>query len=407
MQLKYGCNPHQIFASLEPIDAAPVALLNGTPSIINLLDALNAWQLVSEVRQALNIPAAASFKHVSPAGAAVAVPLEPELVSAYEVDPDRLSPAALAYVRARGADPKSSFGDFVALSEPVDEATADFLRGVVSDGIIAPDYSASALATLSGKKQGSFIVLAADPAFVPPERETREIFGVRLTQSRNSRVFSLDDLNDVVTGSLSEAARRDLVLGYATLKYTQSNSVGFAVGGQMIGIGAGQQSRVDCTKLAGAKAAGWHLQRHPKVLALRFKQSVKRQERINFRVRYIEGDLTRFEREAFAAALEAPAEPLSASERQEFLAKVDGVSLVSDGFIPFRDNIDQASKHGVRFIAQPGGSSRDDEIIAACRDYGMAMAVTNLRLFHHRSEEHTSELQSQSNLVCRLLLEKK
>ena len=383
MQLKYGCNPHQTFANLEPIAGAPVSLLNGTPSIINLLDALNAWQLVSEVREALKIPAAASFKHVSPAGAAVAVPLEPELVSAYEVDPDKLSPAALAYVRARGADPKSSFGDFVALSEPVDDATADFLKGVVSDGIIAPDYSASALATLSGKKQGSFIVLAADSAFVPPERETREIFGVRLTQSRNNRVFSLDDLNDVVTGSLSEAARRDLVLGYATLKYTQSNSVGYAVGGQMIGIGAGQQSRVDCTKLAGQKADTWQLGRHPKVLGLRFKPSLKRQDRINWRIRYIEGDLTRYEAQAFQDTLEVPSEALTESEKREFLANVSEVCMVSDGFIPFRDNIDHAQRHGVKYIAQPGGSTRDADIVEACQEYGISMVHTHIRAFHH------------------------
>jgi phosphoribosylaminoimidazolecarboxamide formyltransferase/IMP cyclohydrolase len=383
MQLKYGCNPHQTFASLEPIGGAPVSLLNGTPSIINLLDALNAWQLVSEVRKALNMPAAASFKHVSPAGAAVAVPLEPELVNAYEVDPDKLSPAALAYVRARGADPKSSFGDFVALSEPVDEATADFLKGVVSDGIIAPDYSASALATLSAKKQGAFIVLAADAAFVPPERETREIFGVRLTQSRNSRVFSLDDLNDVVTGSLSEAARRDLVLGYATLKYTQSNSVGYAVGGQMIGIGAGQQSRVDCTKLAGQKADTWQLGRHPKVLGLRFKPSLKRQDRINWRIRYIEGDLTRYEAQAFQDTLEVPSEALTEAEKREFLAAVSEVCMVSDGFIPFRDNIDHAQRHGVKYIAQPGGSTRDADIVEACNEYGISMVHTHIRAFHH------------------------
>lgn len=383
MQLKYGCNPHQTYASFESIGAAPVSLLNGTPSIINLLDALNAWQLVSEVREALKLPAAASFKHVSPAGAAVAVPLDPELALAYEVDAAKLSPAALAYVRARGADPKSSFGDFVALSEPVDDATAEFLKGVVSDGIIAPDYSESALATLAGKKQGAFIVMKADPSFVPPERETREIFGVRLTQSRNNRVFTLDDLNDVVHGSLSEAARRDLVLGYTTLKYTQSNSVGYAVGGQMIGIGAGQQSRVDCTKLAGQKADTWQLGRHPKVLGLRFKPSLKKQDRINWRIRYIEGDLTRYEDHAFQDALEAPSEPLTDQEKREFLAKVGEVCLVSDGFIPFRDNIDHAQRHGVKYIAQPGGSTRDADIVEACQEYGISMVHTHIRAFHH------------------------
>jgi phosphoribosylaminoimidazolecarboxamide formyltransferase/IMP cyclohydrolase len=383
MHLKYGCNPHQSFASAEAIQRAPISLVNGTPSIINLLDALNAWQLVLEVRQALGQPAAASFKHVSPAGAAVAVPLEPELVQAYEVDPGKLSPAALAYVRARGADPKSSFGDFVALSEAVDEATAQFLKGVVSDGIIAPDFSQTALAMLKQKKQGAFIVIKADPSFSPPEREAREVFGVRLTQSRNNRVFNLDDLNDVVCGRLTEEAKRDLVLGYTTLKYTQSNSVGYATGGQMIGIGAGQQSRVDCTKLAGQKADTWQLGRHPKVLGLDFKPGVKRQERINWRIRYIEGDLTKYEAEAFSVALQSPSEPLSVEEKAEFLSNVKGVCMVSDGFIPFRDNIDHAQRHGVQFIAQPGGSTRDAEIAEACEQYGIAMAHTHLRAFHH------------------------
>ncbi len=383
MLLKYGCNPHQSFASAEPIAKAPIELLNGTPSIINLLDALNGWQLVSEVRQALALPAAASFKHVSPAGAAVAVPLDAELAKAYEVDPAKLSPAALAYVRARGADPKSSFGDFVALSEPVDEATAEFLKGVVSDGIIAPGYAPAALAMLKQKKQGAFIIIQVDPDFVPPERESREVFGMRLTQSRNDRVFKLGDLSDVAVGTLTDAAKRDLVLGYATLKYTQSNSVGYASGGQMIGIGAGQQSRVDCTKLAGQKADLWQLGRHPKVLGLRFKPHLKRQDRINWRVRYIEGDLTRFERQALEAALEVPSEPLSEQEKREFLAGVSEVSLVSDGFIPFRDNIDHAQRHGVKYIAQPGGSTRDAEVTEACREYGIAMVHTHVRAFHH------------------------
>jgi phosphoribosylaminoimidazolecarboxamide formyltransferase / IMP cyclohydrolase len=385
MQLKYGTNPHQKHATVEALDPArmPLELLNGTPSLINFLDALNAWQLVREVKLSLGLTAATSFKHVSPAGAAVAVPLDDTLRRVYEAPDSELTPSALAYIRARGADPKSSFGDFVALSDVVDRDTAEFLKGVVSDGIIAPGYEPAALEILKAKKSGAFIVMQADASYEPPARESRELFGLRLTQDRNAHLVTAKDLEKVVVGELTPEATRDLLLGLITLKYTQSNSVGYAWGGQMIGIGAGQQSRVDCTKLAGAKAAAWHLQRHPKVLGLRFKAGLKRQERINFRVRYIEGDLTDFEREAFAAALESPAEPLSAGERQDFLAKVSGVSLVSDGFIPFRDNIDQASKHGVRFIAQPGGSSRDDEISAACRDYGMAMAVTNLRLFHH------------------------
>jgi phosphoribosylaminoimidazolecarboxamide formyltransferase/IMP cyclohydrolase len=383
MQLKYGCNPHQVFASADPIGRAPVKLVNGQPSLINLLDALEGWQLVRELRQTLGLAAAASFKHVSPAGAAVASPLSAELSQVYEVSGVDLTPAAVAYVRARGADPKSSFGDFVALSEPVDQATANFLKSVVSDGIIAPGYHPSALATLAAKKGGAFIVLEIDPAFEPPPREMREVFGVRLSQDRNAHVFSERDLADVICGELTDEARRDLVLGYTTLKYTQSNSVGYALGGQMIGIGAGQQSRVDCTKLAGAKADVWQLGRHPKVLGLRFKPDVKKQDRINWRVRYIEGDFTPQERQAFAAALTTPSEPLDESEKRAFLDSVSGVSLVSDGFIPFRDNIDHARRHGVKFIAQPGGSTRDLDIEHACREYGIAMVHTHIRAFHH------------------------
>ncbi|MEO8179196.1 MAG: phosphoribosylaminoimidazolecarboxamide formyltransferase [Deltaproteobacteria bacterium] len=383
MQLKYGCNPHQLFASADPLGASPVELMNGQPSLINWLDALNAWQLVLELRSALQLPAAASFKHVSPSGAAVATPLSADLAEAYEVNGRELSPAALAYVRARGADPKCSFGDFVALSEPVDELTADFLRSVVSDGIIAPGFEGNALRTLSEKKNGAFIVMRADPSFEPPARESRELFGIRLTQDRYAHLFTAADLSDVVCGELTEEARRDLVLGSTTLKFTQSNSVGFAVGGQMIGVGAGQQSRVDCTKLAGSKADVWQLRRHPKVLGLRFQSPVKRQDRINWRVRYIEGDLTEYETQALREALVGGFEPLSLEEKQEYLSDVTGVSLVSDGFIPFRDNIDHAQRHGVQFIAQPGGSNRDAEIEQACREYGIAMVRTHIRAFHH------------------------
>ena len=385
MRLKYGCNPHQKYAAAEALEAAAgaVELLNGTPSLINLLDALNAWQLVREARDALGLPAAASFKHVSPAGAALAVPLEPELAEAYEVAGRALTPAALAYVRARGADPKCSFGDIVALSDPVDPETADFLKGVVSDGIIAPGYDAGALETLSAKKGGGFVVLRGDPDYRPPEREARELYGLRLEQDRNNRPFTPADLEQVVCGSLDDDARRDLVLGLVTLKYTQSNSVGYAVGGQMIGIGAGQQSRVDCTKLAGAKADVWQLRRHPKVLGLRFARGTKQQERINWRVRYIEGDLVPSELQALGDALVGPFDPLTPEEKRAWLERVEGVSLVSDGFIPFRDNIDHAQRHGVRFIAQPGGSARDAEIEAACREHGITMVHTGVRAFHH------------------------
>ncbi len=383
MHLKYGCNPHQEFASAEALSGTPVTLLNGQPSLINLLDALNAWPLVRELRQTLGLPAAASFKHVSPSGAAVAVPLTPDLARAYEVTDVELSPLALAYARARGADPKCSFGDFVALSEPVDELTAEYLKGVVSDGVIAPGYAPRALETLRAKKGGGFIVLEVDPSFEPPARETREVFGMRLTQDRNTHVFGEADLKDTVCGALTPEARRDLVLGYTTLKYTQSNSVGYAAGGQMIGIGAGQQSRVDCTKLAGGKADLWQLRRHPKVLGLRFGSQTKRQDRINWRVRYIEGDLTRFEERALAEALDGQFDPLTEAEKREFLGTVSGVSLVSDGFIPFRDNIDHAQRHGVSFIAQPGGSTRDADVREACVEYGITMVHTHVRMFHH------------------------
>ena len=383
--LKYGCNPHQPNASIEALAGgeAPVAVRNGNPSMINLLDALNAWQLVAELRDALSLPAAASFKHVSPAGAAVAVDLPEDLQQAYEVAGRELTPLATAYVRARGADPKCSFGDFVALSERVDVATATFLKGVVSDGVIAPGFDDEAFEILASKKSGGFILIEADPAFEAPEQEAREVFGLRLVQDRNNRRIGPGDLAEVVCGALTDEARRDLVLGLVTLKYTQSNSVGYALGGQMIGIGAGQQSRVDCTKLAGAKADTWHLGRHPKVLGLRFRQGVKRQDRINWRVRFIEGDLTPSEEQTFAEVLDEPLELLSADEKQAWIDKLDGVSLASDGFIPFRDNIEQAQKHGVRFVAQPGGSTRDGDIEAACREYGIAMVHTGLRLFHH------------------------
>ena len=386
MQLKYGCNPNQTTASAEPLDAKnpPFEVRNGKPGYINLLDALNAWQLVSEVKQALGLPAAASFKHVSPAGAAVAVPLSQDLARLYEVEGVELTPVATAYLRARGADPKSSFGDFVAVSDQVDAPTAEFLKTLVSDGIVAPGYDAEAFRILSGKKRESFIILQASTEFRPPELESREVFGTKLTQSRNSEVVTASHLEKVVCGQLTEEAKRDLVLALTTIKYTQSNSVGYALDGQMIGIGAGQQSRVDGTKLAGGKADVWHLGRHPGVLGLKFKPEVKRQQRINFRVRYLEGDLVPLEVEALRAALDQPLQLLDEQEKKKWIAeRLTGVCMASDGFLPFRDNIDHAAKHGVKFIAQPGGSVRDDEVNEACRQYGISMAHTGLRLFHH------------------------
>lgn len=385
MRLKYGCNPHQGHASISPIDptTAPIRVLNGAPGFINLLDALNGWQLVREARSATGLVAAASFKHVSPAGAAVAVPLSPTMRKVYEVDGRELSPAALAYVRARGGDLKSSFGDFAALSDVVDLATAEFVKGVVSDGIIAPGFEPPALDILKRKKNGSYLVIEADPAFTPPALESRDVFGMRMVQDRNAHHVTVDDLADVVCGSLTPEATRDLLLGLVTIKYTQSNSVGCVLGGQMIGIGAGQQSRVDCTTLAGDKADMWWLTSHPKVLDLRFKRDVKKQTRINWRVRYIQGDLSAGEERALHEVLAAPPPVLCEDEKREWVRQLSGVALVSDGFIPFRDNIDEASRHGVGFIAEPGGSSRDKDVVDACREHAIALVHTHVRLFQH------------------------
>ena len=385
MDLRYGANPHQSFAAAEPLDSdhAPIRLVNGAPSLINLLDALNAWQLVREVRAALGLPAATSFKHVSPAGAAVPTPLPEDLQLAYEVAGKELSPLATAYVRARGADPKSSFGDFVALSDPLDLVTAKVLKTVVSDGLIAPGFEEGALEIVAAKKKGNYLVFEADPSFEPPATETREVFGMRISQDRNNRPVTPAEVAEPVCGELDDAMRRDLILGLITMKYTQSNSVGFAHDGQMIGIGAGQQSRVDCTKLAGAKADVWHLRRHPRILGLPFRKGTKKQARINWRVRAIEGDLTASEQRDLEAALDGPYAPLTAVEKAEWLAQLTDVSMVSDGFIPFRDNIDHASRHGVTAVAQPGGSMRDEEVQAACREHGITMVHSDLRLFHH------------------------
>lgn len=385
MDLRYGANPHQTFASAESVipGRIPLKVVNGAPSLINLLDALNAWQLVREVRGALGRPAATSFKHVSPAGAAIDEPLSPEERRAHEAEGRELSPLAVAYVRARGADPKSSFGDFIALSDPVDVPTAEIVKREVSDGLVAPGFEPGALEILAGKKGGKYVVFEADPTYEPPPRESREVFGMKIHQDRNARPLTRGDLANVRTGALTEAAIRDLLLGLVVMKYTQSNSVGYALGGQMIGIGAGQQSRVDCTKLAGAKADLWRLRHHRRALDLPFRKEIRRPDRINFRVRWLEGDLTPAEERELAAALAAPIPPLTAEEKREWIAGMTGVSMVSDGFLPFRDNIDHAARHGVSFIAEPGGSVRDEEVVAACREYGIALVHTGIRLFHH------------------------
>jgi len=384
--LKYGCNPHQSPAGIYSISGNPLPfrVVNGTPGYINLLDACNAWQLVKELRSALDLPAATSFKHVSPAGAGLAIPLSPTEIDAYDIGQIEATPLATAYLRARNADPMSSFGDFVAVSDIVDEATALILKREVSDGIIAPGYEPEALAILTQKKGGKFIVLEASPNFQMPPVEYREVSGMTFVQKRNDVLFTAEHLNNLKTqATMPPDAIRDLVLASITVKYTQSNSVGFAKSGQMVGVGAGQQSRVDCVKLAARKVGVWWLRQHPKVMGLDFKAGVKRQDRVNARVRYIEGDITEAERPVWESNFNSVPEMLSEQEKTEWLASLADVSLSSDAFFPFRDSIDHASKVGVKYLAQPGGSVADDQVVAACNEYGMAMAFTEVRLFHH------------------------
>mmetsp|Transcript_6063 Transcript_6063/g.14954 ORF Transcript_6063/g.14954 Transcript_6063/m.14954 type:complete len:407 (-) Transcript_6063:195-1415(-) len=388
-QLKYGCNPHQNPAAVCRVDAnktLPFEVLSGTPGYINLLDAINSWQLVRELAEATGLPAATSFKHVSPAGAAIGVPLTEVEIQAYEVkNADQLTPVALAYIRARNADPLCSFGDWVAISHEVDVVTANILKVEVSDGIIAPGYAPEALEILKAKKKGAFIVLQADSDFQPPELEFRTIYGMGLVQKRNAEVFDASKLEKIVTKrtDVSEQAKQDLILASVAAKYTQSNSVGYARGGMMIGIGAGQQSRVDCVKLAGRKVTTWYMRQHPKVLGLKFKEGVKKQERVNARVRYIEGDQTELELKEFNALFDSAPAPLTEAEKKEFMKSLKGVAISSDAFFPFRDSIDHASRYGVEYVVQPGGSVQDDGVIAACDDYKMVMAFSALRLFHH------------------------
>ena len=342
-EFKYGCNPHQQPAGILRCDRAgqdsPFEVINGKPGYINMLDAANAWQLVDELRDATGITAATSFKHVSPAGAALAVPLKKEEADAYEIpNPDGLSPAALAYVRAQQADPMSSFGDFAAISCKVDEATAKTLKPLVCDGIVAPEFSPAAIDILRKKKGGNFIILQADRNFQPPELEFREVFGTCLMQKRNGLRLSVDEHleRNVVCGEQpSEEVLRDMILSLTVLKYTQSNSVGYAKNGQMVGVGAGQQSRVDCCKLAGRKVAVWALRQHPKVMGLKFKDGVKKQDRVNARVRYIEGDFTPIEWESWSSLFTEVPPPLTADEKANFMSSFSGVTLSSDAFSPF------------------------------------------------------------------------
>lgn len=383
--LRYGFNPHQKPARAYASDRIPFEVRNGKPGGINLLDALNAWQLVRELRRATGLAAAASFKHVSPAGAAVAVPIGKELGQALTTGAAGLSPLQTAYARARGADRVSSFGDVAAFSDPVDAATAEMLRHEVSDGCIAPGYEPKALEILSGKKDGKYLVLEVDPAYEPGPTEHREVFGVTLEQRRNDHVIDAGLLANVVTRekALADEAKRDLLVGLITLKYTQSNSVAFALDGQVIGVGAGQQSRIHCTRLAAQKAELWWLRQHPRALDLPVRKGARRPERDNLIDGYLRDDLTQPELRAWAASFERAPERLSADERRQWLERIPAVSYVSDAFLPFRDNVDRARAAGARYVAQPGGSARDDEIVAACDEHGMFMAFTGLRLFHH------------------------
>ena len=367
IELKYGCNPNQKPAKIFMSDGGdlPVEVLNGRPGYINFMDALNSWQLVRALRRATGRPAAASFKHVSPAGAALASPLTDEDRRAFFAEGE-LSPIATAYARARGADRLCSYGDWAALSDACDETAARLLLPEVSDGIIAPGYTPEALEVLRQKRKGGYNVVKIDPDYEPKPIEQRDIFGIRFEQGYNSLPITRECLGNIVTANkaLTESAVDDLLLALITLKYTQSNSVCYVQGGQTVGVGAGQQSRIHCTRLAGDKADLWHLRRHPKVLELDFDPSLKRAERDN--------EIDRFIREE-----------LSAEEKREWLARVTDVALGSDAFFPFGDNIERAAQSGVKYVAQPGGSIRDDNVIETADKYGMVMCFTGIRLFHH------------------------
>jgi phosphoribosylaminoimidazolecarboxamide formyltransferase/IMP cyclohydrolase len=383
VELRYGINPHQA-ASVDPAEpeAWPIRVVNGAPSYINLLDALSAWQLVSQAAAALDAPAATSFKHVSPAGSAVDGEVDDVMATTWGVDRTDLSPVARAYVRARDCDPKCSFGDFVAVSEPVDASLAAVLGSVVSDGVIAPGFEPGVAAQLARKKAGSYLVIEADPSFVAPRRETRELFGVRLTQDVDDEPVTLALVSDSFDTAPADATARDLVLAMLTARHTQSNSVVYARNGMVLGVGAGQQSRIDCTRLAGTKSDTWWLRRHPRLNSIMFPPDLRRQDRINWIVRLIEGDLTPTEAQTLSDFPDSPA-ALAPQEKLDWLRRVDGISLASDGYIPFRDNIDEANRHGVGHIADPGGSTRSPEVTAACEEHGIQIGYTGIRLFHH------------------------
>ncbi len=388
LALKYGCNPNQAQAKVFMKDGSdlPITVLNGRPGYINLLDALNSYQLVKELQAATGKVAAASFKHVSPAGAAVATEMSETLKKIYYVDDLELSPLACAYACARGADRMSSYGDFVALSATCDKETATLLKREVSDGIIAPGYTEEALAILKSKRKGSYCVLQINPAYVPNPVETKEVYGVTFQQERNNAQITLDLLKNRPTCNkeIPEAAARDLLISLIVLKYTQSNSVCYVKDGMTIGVGAGQQSRVHCTRLAGNKADNWWLRQHPQVLALPFKDSIRRPDRDNTIDVYISDDYEDVLAEGtWQQFFTTKPAPLTKADKKAWLQKLHGVALGSDAFFPFGDNIERAHRSGVDYIAQAGGSIRDDNVIETCDKYNIAMAMTGLRLFHH------------------------
>jgi phosphoribosylaminoimidazolecarboxamide formyltransferase/IMP cyclohydrolase len=387
LPLRYGANPQQDPARVFMKSGAdlPITVLSGSPGYINLLDALNSWQLVHELKSAINLPAAASFKHVSPSGAAVATPLPDVLKKIYFVDDLELSPLATAYARARGVDRMSSFGDWIALSETVDTSTTKLISREVSDGVIAPAYEPEALEILKKKKQGKYAVVQIDPAYEPSELETREVFGITFEQHRHDRLVTPTDFANIVTKhkDLPESAVRDMLIAWITLKYTQSNSVCYAVDGQVIGVGAGQQSRVHCARLAGSKADLWRLRQHPQVLALPFKEGIKRPDRDNAIDQFLQLDVTEAEKANWKNVFTEIPRQLTAEERRAWLDGMSDVVLGSDAFFPFRDSIDRAAGSGVKYVLQPGGSNRDEDVIAACDEYGMTMVFSGVRLFHH------------------------
>ena len=389
LELKYGCNPNQKPSKIYMHDGTelPIEILSGRPGYINFLDAFNSWQLVKELKFQTGLPAAASFKHVSPAGAAVGLPLDDTLKKIYFVDDlGELSPLACAYARARGADRMSSFGDWIALSDVCDVSTANIIKREVSDGVIAPGYTDEALEILKSKRKGNYNIVKIDENYVPEPLERKHVFGITFEQGRNEFEINKELLADVVTENkeLPESAKIDLIIALITLKYTQSNSVCYAYGGQTIGVGAGQQSRIHCTRLAGNKADIWQLRQHPKVLGLQFKEGLGRPDRDNTIDVYISNECEDvIGDDVWQNYFSVRPEKLTDEEKREFLDKLTGVALGSDAFFPFGDNIERARKSGVSYIAQPGGSIRDDQVIETCNKYGMAMAMTKMRLFHH------------------------